>query len=161
MKKIVKLKICNWSLLPLSIAIMISGIQLEATQSSDTTSVWIHIAVGILFSAMVLYHIFLHFSNSDWFSKFNRQKSRLTRILWPVSLITFISGPLRRTICGRNTSRGGTCCSRLPGLLPRTSLMPISARASSSSGARRPRHCRAPQHADENAVFHPLPLFIL
>lgn len=92
MKKIVKLKICNWSLLPLSIAIMISGIQLEATQSSDTTSVWIHIAVGILFSAMVLYHIFLHFSNSDLFSKFNRQKSRLTRILWPVSLITFISG---------------------------------------------------------------------
>lgn len=92
MKKIVKLKICNWSLLPLSIAIMISGIQLEATQSSDTTSVWIHIAVGILFSAMVLYHIFLHLSNSDWFSKFNRQKSRLTRILWPVSLITFISG---------------------------------------------------------------------
>ncbi len=48
MKKITKLKICNWSLLALTIAILISGIQLEATHSIGLTSVWIHILIGVL-----------------------------------------------------------------------------------------------------------------
>lgn len=92
MKKIVKLKICNWSLLILTIAILTSGIQLEATHSRDLTSVWIHIITGLLFACLVTYHLYLHLGYGNWFTKIHRQKSHLTRILWWVSLITLITG---------------------------------------------------------------------
>ena len=92
MKKITKLKICNWSLLPLTVAILISGIQLEATHSIGLTSVWIHILIGVLFIGMATYHVYLHFGKSNWFSKFSKQKSKVTRILWWVALVTLISG---------------------------------------------------------------------
>lgn len=92
MKKITRLKICNWSLLFLSVAILISGIQLEATHCMGQTSVWIHIAVGLLFMLISACHIFLHFGYSNWLAKFHRQKSHATRILWWVALVTLISG---------------------------------------------------------------------
>ena len=92
MKKITKLKICNWSLLSLTIAILISGIQLEATHSIGLTSVWIHILIGVLFIGMVAYHVYLHFGRCNWFSKFRKQKSQVTRILWWVALVTLVSG---------------------------------------------------------------------
>ncbi|MDE5666541.1 MAG: hypothetical protein K2G17_03315 [Duncaniella sp.] len=92
MKKLTKLKICNWSLLPLTLAILISGIQLEVTHSSGYTSVWLHIIVGMLFMIMSAYHIFLHFDKNNWFAKFHKQKKQVTRILWWVSLATFITG---------------------------------------------------------------------
>ncbi len=92
MKKITKLKICDWCLLILTIAILTSGIQLEATHSCGLTSVWIHIITGLLFACLVTYHIYLHFGYSNWFSKIHNQKNQLTRILWWVSLITLIIG---------------------------------------------------------------------
>lgn len=92
MKKITKLKICNWCLLMLTVAILISGIQLEATHSSGLSPVWIHIAIGVLFMVFIGWHIFLHFGKSNWFSKFHKQKSQVTRILWWIALVTFISG---------------------------------------------------------------------
>ena len=92
MKKITKLKICNWSLLALTIAILISGIQLEATHSIGLTSVWIHILIGVLFMGMVAYHVYLHFGKSNWFLKFRKQKSQVTRILWWVALVTLVTG---------------------------------------------------------------------
>ena len=92
MKKITKLKICNWSLLAFTIAILISGIQLEATHSIGLTSVWIHILIGVLFIGMAGYHVYLHFGKSNWFSKFRKQKSQVTRVLWWIALVTLISG---------------------------------------------------------------------
>ena len=74
MKKIQKLKLCNWCLLPITIAMLVSGIQLEATGSRGITSVWIHIAIGIIFAVLICYHIFLHFGKSNWFKKFSKQK---------------------------------------------------------------------------------------
>lgn len=92
MKKITKLKICDWALLILTIAILTSGIQLEASHSSGLVSVWIHIAIGLLFAYLVSYHIYLHFGFCNWFIRFRKQRSQLTRILWWVSLITLITG---------------------------------------------------------------------
>lgn len=92
MKKITKLRICDWSLLVLTIAILISGIQLEVTHSSGLTSVCVHIITGLLFMGLAAYHVFLHFGNSNWLTKIRRQKNQLTRILWWVSLITLITG---------------------------------------------------------------------
>lgn len=92
MKKITKLKICDWCLLIFTIAILASGIQLEAIHSSGLTSVWIHIIAGVIFACLVAYHLYLHFGRSNWFSKIRNQKNQLTRILWWVSLITLITG---------------------------------------------------------------------
>lgn len=41
---------------------------------------------------MATYHVYLHFGNSNWFSKFRKQKSQVTRILWLVALVTLITG---------------------------------------------------------------------
>ena len=92
MKKITKLKVCNWGLLSLTTAILISGIQLEATHSNGLTSVWIHILTGVLFMGMAAYHVYLHFGKSNWFLKFRKQKSQVTRILWWIALVTLVSG---------------------------------------------------------------------
>lgn len=92
MKKITKLKTCNWSLLALIVAILISGIQLEATHSVGMTSVWIHIVIGVLFMGIATCHVYLHFGKSNWFLKFRKQKSQVTRILWWVALVTLVSG---------------------------------------------------------------------
>lgn len=92
MKKITKLKVCNWGLLALTIAILISGIQLEATHSIGLTSVWIHLLIGVLFMGMAAYHVYLHFGRSNWFLKFRKQKNPVARILWWVALVTLVSG---------------------------------------------------------------------
>lgn len=92
MKKITKLKICNWGLLVLTIAILISGIQLEAIHSNSVISVWIHILIGILFMGMVVYHVFLHFGTNDWLTKIRKQKSRVMSIMWWVTLASLVTG---------------------------------------------------------------------
>lgn len=92
MKKITKLKICDWILLVLTVAMFISGIQLEVTHSNGMTSVWIHIIIGLLFMCMSSYHIFLHFGYCGWVAKLHKLKSQVTRILGWVSLITLITG---------------------------------------------------------------------
>lgn len=92
MKKIQKLKVCNWSLVILAVAIMLSGLQLEVTDSSGFTSVWIHIIIGVLFMVMVFYHLFLHYGFSNWYSRILKQKSHVTRILWWISLLSLITG---------------------------------------------------------------------
>ncbi|MDE6577787.1 MAG: hypothetical protein K2J82_02320 [Muribaculaceae bacterium] len=92
MNKKEKLKILNVGLLPMTLAILASGIQLELTESSGTGSVWTHIGIGIVFMTMVVYHIYMHFGNSNWFARFSKLKSQFTRILWWVSLITLFSG---------------------------------------------------------------------
>lgn len=92
MNKIAKLKICGCILIFLTATILTSGIYLEATDSSGLTAVWIHIVVGIVFFIFIAYHIFLHFGNSNWFSRFHKLKNRATRVLWWVSLATLTTG---------------------------------------------------------------------
>ena len=92
MKKIAKLRLCNWGLLVASASIFISGLQLEVIHSSGDLSVWIHIIIGLLFMSLVGIHIFLHFGRSNWFAKFSNLKSRATRILWWMTIITLITG---------------------------------------------------------------------
>ena len=92
MKKITKLKLCNWGLLVASVAVLISGIQLEVIHSTGNFSVWLHIIIGLLFMGLVCAHIFLHFGKSNWFAKFRQLKSRATQILWWTTIITLITG---------------------------------------------------------------------
>ena len=92
MKKITKLKFCNWSLLVATVAVLISGVQLEVSHSSGNLSVWLHIIIGLLFMGLVAIHIFLHFGISNWFAKFSKLKSQATRVLWWMTLLTLLTG---------------------------------------------------------------------
>ena len=110
MKKIDKLRLCNWSVLVVSAAILISGIQLEVIHSSDCLSVWLHIVIGLLFMALVAIHIYLHFGKSNWYAKFSKLKSRATQILWWVTIITLLTGiatSIRWIISYTHTPLGG------------------------------------------------------
>lgn len=71
--------------------ILASGIQLEATGSSSVDWVWIHIVVGTFFMALGFLHIYIHFGASNWFSRFHKLKSPVTRILWWITLLTLVT----------------------------------------------------------------------
>ncbi|MDE6717113.1 MAG: hypothetical protein K2J70_02880 [Muribaculaceae bacterium] len=86
-----KLKLCNWLLLLFTAAILASGIQLEASNSSGIISVGIHVALGVIFEAFVLWHIWLHFGSRNWFVAFSRLKKPVTRILWWLFILTVVS----------------------------------------------------------------------
>ncbi len=60
MTKKTKFKICDWSLLFLSIVILASGLQLEINPAGKLVWVWLHIVLGIAFSIYIIWHIILH-----------------------------------------------------------------------------------------------------
>lgn len=92
MKQIVKLKICDWSLIPISIVMLASGIQLEALSGEGMLWIYVHICIGVVFTTLCGWHIWLHFKWNNWFERFHKMKSQVTRILWWIALITFLTG---------------------------------------------------------------------
>lgn len=60
MTKKSKLKLCDWSLLLLTILILASGVQLEINPAVERVRVWLHIAIGTLFMVGIIWHIRLH-----------------------------------------------------------------------------------------------------
>ena len=91
MTKAKKLKICDWLLLVATAVMLASGIQLEATGSSAVIWVWLHILIGCLFFANIIWHLYLHFGWISWLQKFRKQKSPATRWLAFFALLTIIS----------------------------------------------------------------------
>lgn len=93
MNRITKLKICDWSLLIITAATLASGIQLESMGAEAPQSwVGVHIAVCTLFMGLCAWHIQLHFNRSNWFARFSKVKSPVTRALWWVGLLTLLTG---------------------------------------------------------------------
>ena len=92
MKKVLKLKICNWSLLIATFIILASGIPLEATGSRSIGFVGFHIFAGYAFGFLAIWHIALNLKWGDWFAKFRRVKSPVTRLLWWLFLLAILSG---------------------------------------------------------------------
>lgn len=87
-----KFKCCNRWLGCILLLMLASGIQLEATSGAYPWSVWMHISLGIVLTALAAYHIFLHYRHCNWFARFARNPNTLTRILWWVFLLTAASG---------------------------------------------------------------------
>lgn len=92
MKTATKLKLCNRWLGGIIFVILLSGIQLETTSSGYVWSVWIHIILGIALTILALYHIYLHYKFTNWFSRFARNRNKATRILWWIFLLSMASG---------------------------------------------------------------------
>lgn len=90
MTKARKLKICDWSLLIATLLMLASSVQLEAFLPA-VRWVWVHIALGCAFFALIVWHIYLHFGWKVWFRKFRKQKSPVTRWLALFGLLTVVS----------------------------------------------------------------------
>lgn len=93
-----RLKLCNRSLGFVLLLILISGVQLEVTSGQYAWSVWTHIVLGILLTALSVYHIFLHYRKSNWFARFAKNRKTVTRILWWVFLLTAVTGLIATAI---------------------------------------------------------------
>ena len=91
MKKVQKLKICDWILAVLLPIVLASSIWLEATSSTGIVPVILHIAVALPFMCLIIWHIVLHFQWKKWLTKFSKLKVP-TRILWWLYVLTFLSG---------------------------------------------------------------------
>lgn len=65
MKKVIKLKICDWSLLFLSVVIFASGLQLEINPGGQWIWVWLHIIVGVILIIGIFWHVGLHKSGRE------------------------------------------------------------------------------------------------
>lgn len=87
-----RLKACDKTLGIVLIVMLASGIQLEATSGRYAWTVWAHIALGIVLTALSVWHIYLHYRWSDWFARFRKNRNQSTRILWWVFLLTAVTG---------------------------------------------------------------------
>ena len=72
MEKKTQSRICNWSLLVLAILMLASGIQMEASFGADFLGLSFpvymvfHVVVALLMTAVVIWHIWLHFNWKEW-----------------------------------------------------------------------------------------------
>lgn len=91
MKKAEKLRLCDWMLVFATVFILASSIQLEVTDSRNIIWVLIHIIIGSLFFANIVWHLYLHFGWKSWVQRLRKQKSPVTRWLTVFALLTLIS----------------------------------------------------------------------
>jgi len=66
MNKIIKLKICNWTLLIIYILTLVSSLQLEIAGNASRLWVILHLIVATSFLAVIVWHIYLHFRWDNW-----------------------------------------------------------------------------------------------
>lgn len=92
MTKPEKIRLCDWMLVVTTLLILASSIQSEATSGRSLPWVWIHIILGCCFFANIIWHVYLHFGWKSWIQKFVNQKSRVTKWLAVLGLLTLISG---------------------------------------------------------------------
>ena len=92
MTKKSKLRLCDWSLLFLTIAIFASGIQLEINPAGATIWVWAHIVIGILFFCGIFWHIGLHKSGKKRVESKNKNRRNRHAVMGVFFLLTLLSG---------------------------------------------------------------------
>lgn len=90
MKKITKLRICDWSLLLLTIIMIASSLQLQFTWLG-MTFIWLHIAFGLAFFLLIGWHLQLHFNRRKWIPAISNQKSGVTKLLAVFCALTLIT----------------------------------------------------------------------
>jgi len=92
MKKITKLQMCNWSLLLLTVIMFASGLQLEINNTCERLWAWLHIALGLLYIGMIIWHISLHVTVATGNHKKHSDGSKGIGVVGLFFVLTFISG---------------------------------------------------------------------
>lgn len=86
-----QLKICNWSLIPLSVSMLASAVQLEITGGKDAVWMWIHILIGIVLAILIVWHLCLHYSKR-WARLFSQQTKPKVKFMTVFLILTAITG---------------------------------------------------------------------
>ena len=86
-----QLKISNWSLIPLSVSMLASAVQLEITEGKDAGWVWTHILIGIALAILIVWHICLHYSKR-WAQLFLQQTKPKVKFMTVFLILTAITG---------------------------------------------------------------------
>ena len=98
MEKKTQSRICNWSLLVLAILMLASGIQMEASFGADFLGISFpvymifHVVVALLMTAVVIWHIWLHFNWKEWVKRFEALKRVDTKNLAVMAALVLVSG---------------------------------------------------------------------
>ncbi|MCM1309537.1 MAG: hypothetical protein NC301_00745 [Bacteroides sp.] len=90
MDKLTKLKICDWLLLVVTLAMLASSIQLYGWWLG-MGFICLHIALGIIFFLLIGWHLQLHFNWQNWFQRLMQQKSPVTKLLAAVGTLTLLT----------------------------------------------------------------------
>ena len=109
MTKFEKIRICDWSLVLLTVVTIVISILLEVTGSISAGLIWAHSIIAILFFADIIWHIYLHFKWKSWIYKFCKLKSPATRWLAVSGLLTLLTGIaaiIRRVITAQHSPLG-------------------------------------------------------
>lgn len=109
MKKITRLRICNWSLLVVTIMMLASSIQQEGWWLG-MGFVWVHIVLGILFFMLIGWHLQLHFQWNNWIVRLKQQKSPVTKwlaLFGALTLLTAIVATVHVLNTMQHTTTGG------------------------------------------------------
>ena len=109
MKKITKLKICDWLLLVVMVMVLASSIQQEGWWLG-LPFVWLHIALGIVFFLFIGSHLKLHFQWKNWLEKLMQQKSHVTKwlaALGALTLLTALAATVHMFITWQHSAVGG------------------------------------------------------
>ena len=114
MEKKTQSRICNWSLLVLAFLMLASGIQMEASFGADFLGfsfpvyMVFHVVVALLMTAVVIWHIWLHFNWKDWVKRFAALKRVDTKILAVVAALVLVSGIAALVVLLFNGMQHGT-----------------------------------------------------
>ncbi len=92
MTKKTKLKLCDWSLLFLTVVILASGVQLEINPVGAKCWIWSHIVIGILFISGIIWHISLHKSCKKRVEPKTRKHGNKHAVIGIFFLLTLLSG---------------------------------------------------------------------
>lgn len=93
-----KLRLCNEALLLLSALILFSAIHLEVTSCHSISWICIHIIIGIVFFAFVLWHIRLHFPWHKLHTRLFHTSNRALKCLLVFALLTILSSLLATVV---------------------------------------------------------------
>lgn len=109
MKKKNQFKLCNWPLVPLSVAMLASAVQLEATGGRDRAWVWVHIFLGIVITVWCGWHLWLHF-HGRWrglMSRQTRPKVKFMTVFLALSAVTGLAVTPEWYLSNLHTGFGG------------------------------------------------------
>ena len=91
MTKKTRLRICNYSLLVSMLLVSATAIAMLVVGGLRETLAQLHAAFGLVAAALVYWHIRLHFGKDKWGDKIKRLKSHVTRRLFLVAALAFLS----------------------------------------------------------------------
>ena len=91
MTKKTRLRICNYSLLVSMLLVSVTAIAMLVVGSLRETLAQLHAAFGLVAVALVYWHIRLHFGKDKWGDKIKRLKSHVTRRLFLIAALAFLS----------------------------------------------------------------------